>query len=74
MEQKLKRKLTDEKSSKRAKEITNLSSVTEVDLLYHVVANIITNVLLINLILDHVISHDINIIVKVQWMNTGSKQ
>lgn len=66
MEQKLKRKLTDEKSSKRAKEITNLSSVTEVDLLYHVVANIITNVLLINLILDHVISHDINIIVKVQ--------
>lgn len=66
VEQKIKRKPTDEKSRKLAKEITNLSSVTEVDLLYHVVANIIAIFLLINLILDHLLFHDINIIVKVQ--------
>lgn len=56
MEQKIRRKLTDEKSWKRAKEITNLSSVTEVDLLYHVVANIIAIFLLINL--DHAMNYD----------------
>lgn len=66
VKQKIKRKLTDEKSRKLAKEITNLSSVTELDLLYHVVANTIATFLLINLILGHFISHDINIIVKVQ--------
>lgn len=41
VEQKIKRKLTDEKSRESAKEKTNLSSVTEVDRLYHVFANII---------------------------------